>query len=155
VPQLPTPPSAARGERDQQAGASIADRDRCRVLDAKHRTIFRRQLLLRTVVCSAKCAYIVIMAKPPAKSWLPKRSAPQGQTNESRSATTGRYVTEPGMGKSPRTTIMDGKSAKSSPAVVYRSSVSGRIELPNGHSITTVRKDVMDRALGRGEFKKK
>jgi hypothetical protein len=37
----------------------------------------------------------------------------------------------------------------------YRSSVSGRIDLPNGQFITTVRKDVMDRALGRGEFKKK
>jgi|688.fasta_scaffold408982_3 hypothetical protein len=36
-----------------------------------------------------------------------------------------------------------------------RSSVSGRIDLPNGQHITTVRKDVMDRALGRGEFKKK
>jgi hypothetical protein len=82
------------------------------------------------------------MAKTTSKSWLPKRSG-----------STGRFLTAKEASDSPRTTVVEKGSSNS--GVHYRSSVSGRIDLPNGQFITTVRKDVMDRALGRGEFKKK
>ena len=63
----------------------------------------------------------------------------------------------------PRTSIGDGNRSSDTKSgsvqlrgdLDVRSSVSGRIDLPNGQFITTVRKDVMDRALGRGEFRKK
>lgn len=85
------------------------------------------------------------MAKTPSKSWLPKRSG-----------STGRFVTAIEGSSSPRTTMSE-RSSNDGPIVAthYRNSVSGRFILPNGEYITTVRKDVMDRALGRGEFKKK
>lgn len=85
------------------------------------------------------------MAKTPPKSWLPKRSG-----------STGRFLTAKEGSESPRTTVVEksGSDGRSG-ATHYRSSVSGRFVLPNGEYITTVRKDVMDRALGRGEFKKK
>jgi hypothetical protein len=82
------------------------------------------------------------MAKTTSKSWLPKRSG-----------STGRFLTAKEASDTPRNTVVE-KSGNSSGAN-YRSSVSGRFVLPNGEYITTVRKDVMDRALGRGEFKKK
>jgi hypothetical protein len=86
------------------------------------------------------------MAKTPTKSWLPKRNAPSG-----------RFVMAKEASNSPRTTVTESSrnAGTGSVSVNLRSSVSGRISLPNGQSITTVRKDVMDRALGRGEFKKK
>lgn len=101
------------------------------------------------------------MAKAPSKSWLPTRSSKSGQ-----------FLTERAGKASPTTTLREGSSTKfarlsasgkvsatgklsASAMGNHRSSVSGRIDLPNGQSITTVRKDVMDRALGRGEFKKK
>lgn len=85
------------------------------------------------------------MVKTPPKSWLPKRSG-----------STGRFLTAKEGSVSPRTTVVEksGNDGRSG-AAHYRSSVSGRFILPNGEYITTVRKDVMDRALGRGEFKKK
>lgn len=86
------------------------------------------------------------MAKTPPKSWLPKRSG-----------STGRFLkASAGTDSPPRTTVVEqsGNSDRGE-GIHYRSSVSGRFVLPNGEYITTVRKDVMDRALGRGEFKKK
>lgn len=82
------------------------------------------------------------MAKSPTKSWLPKRNA-----------SSGRFVTEKGDSNAPRTVVTE--ASRNSSTGQFRSSVSGRINLPNGQFITTVRKDVMDSALGRGEFKKK
>ena len=88
------------------------------------------------------------MAKTPTKSWLPKRNG-----------SSGRFLTSKEAASSPRTTVTENiRTAGNSSASVsanFRSNVSGRISLPNGRSITTVRKDVMDSALGRGEFKKK
>ena len=85
------------------------------------------------------------MAKTPSKSWLPKRGG-----------STGRFLTDKEGSDRPRTTVVEKSSNDDrSVATHYRSSVSGRFVLPNGEYITTVRKDVMDRALGRGEFKKK
>ncbi|PXA95780.1 hypothetical protein DMC47_19030 [Nostoc sp. 3335mG] len=85
------------------------------------------------------------MAKTPSKSWLPKRSG-----------SSGRFLTAKEGSDRARTTETEkiGSEGRSS-NTHYRSSVSGRFVLPNGEYITTVRKDVMDRALGRGEFKKK
>ncbi len=91
-------------------------------------------------------AYVSRMARTTSKSWLPKRSG-----------ATGRFLTAKGTADSPRTSAVE-KNAQGDgqkTAAHYRSSVSGRIDLPNGQFITTVRKDVMDRALGRGDFKKK
>jgi hypothetical protein len=85
------------------------------------------------------------MAKTTSKSWLPKRSG-----------ATGRFLIAKEGSDSPRTTVVENTSNDGrSGGTHYRSSVSGRFVLPNGEYITTVRKDVMDRALGRGEFKKK
>jgi hypothetical protein len=82
------------------------------------------------------------MAKSPTKSWLPKRNT-----------STGRFATVNEARNAPRTIVTEVNPTSSTGQ--FRSSVSGRIDLPNGQFITTVRKDVMDRALGRGEFKKK
>ena len=76
------------------------------------------------------------------KSWLPRRS-----TSKGRFASAKEIVDASRAGATE-----DGHNSGSGE---FRSSVSGRIDLPNGQFITTVRKDVMDRALGRGEFKKK
>lgn len=80
-------------------------------------------------------------------SWLPKRST-----------STGRFVVvKDDSSKEIRKLAASTLTERSNRNGVAhtRSSVSGRIDLPNGQYITTVRKDVMDRALGRGEFKKK
>lgn len=80
-------------------------------------------------------------------SWLPKRSSSTGQF----------VVVKGDASRSARTLTSETLSEGSNRSGSFhsRSSVSGRIDLPNGQFITTVRKDVMDRALGRGEFKKK
>jgi hypothetical protein len=82
------------------------------------------------------------MAKSPTKSWLPKRGS-----------STGHFVNVKRASNEPRTVVTE--TSRTVNSGQFRSSVSGRIDLPNGQFITTVRKDVMDRALGRGEFKKK
>ncbi len=76
------------------------------------------------------------MPKNQKSSWLPKK----GSGWVKREATTGRYI------------VTEGLSVRKSASP--RGTVTGAISLPNGDSIPTVRKDVMDRALGRGEFKK-
>lgn len=102
--------------------------------------------MFKVIGRTPRWAYINFMVKTPTKSWLPKRST-----------STGRFVTVKEAGNAPRTVVTEtGRNpGTNSGAVHLRSSVSGRIDLPNGQFITTVRKDVMDRALGRGEFKKK
>lgn len=84
-----------------------------------------------------------------SKSWLPKRSAKSGQF----------IVLDVANRDGRKGVVSEGRGGDnwqgSSGLISYRSSVSGRIDLPNGHSITTVRKDIMDRALRRGEFEKK
>jgi hypothetical protein len=83
------------------------------------------------------------MAGTKTKSWLPKG----GGTH--RSSSDGRFITV--------------KSSESSPATTMRElskkeaglKASSSFKLRNGDSITSVRKDVLDRALSRGEFKKK
>lgn len=103
-------------------------------------------IALNTVGPARRWPYISVMAKSPIKSWLPQRNA-----------SSGRFLTKKVASNAPRTVVTETVSNPStvSGSVHLRSSVSGRISLPNGQSITTVRKDVMDRALGRGEFKKK
>lgn len=103
-------------------------------------------IVLNTVGPVRCWPYISVMAKSPIKSWLPQRNA-----------SSGRFLTKKVANNAPRPAVTETVSNPGtvSGSVHLRSSVSGRISLPNGHSITTVRKDVMDRALGRGEFKKK
>jgi hypothetical protein len=88
--------------------------------------------------------YIGGMAKMYTKSWLPKRST---------ASSGGRFTTVKETSQAPR--IFTTQASRDVATGQFRGSVSGRIDLPNGQFITTVRKDVMDRALGRGEFEKK
>lgn len=91
------------------------------------------------------------MAKIKSSSWLPKGKV-------QRTAASGRFVTSKHAASLPATTSREavGKldvktyASKSGKA----SGLLRKIRLPNGDIITTVRGDVMDRALGRGEFKK-
>lgn len=77
-----------------------------------------------------------------SKSWLPKG----GKGGTYRSAASGRFLTSDVAHSNPSTKVAEGKS--------YAHSPSGRFALSDGTVIQTVRKDVMDRALGRGDFKK-
>jgi hypothetical protein len=69
------------------------------------------------------------------KSWLPKGNKGGWTMRQSR---TGRFVTVSEAEKKPSTT-----------------SVSRKIDLPNGDSITKLRRDVMDKALGRDGSRKR
>ena len=89
-------------------------------------------------------SYMNRMSKAP-KSWLPRRSASAGH-----------FLPQAEVARPPRTASTDLAShVLGEKSLTVRSGVSGRIDLPNGQFITTVRKDVMDSALNRGEFKKK
>jgi hypothetical protein len=77
--------------------------------------------------------YFGRMARESKKSWLPKSN--KGGWS-SRDSGDGRFVTQ--------------KSASHS-----TKSVSRTITLPNGSSIKTVRRDVMDKALGRDGSRKR
>ena len=91
------------------------------------------------------------MSKTNSSSWLPK-----GKT--SRSAVSGRYATVAAAGKSAPTqhkgAAGSGIKEASAPRTGKGGGHSREIRLPNGDVITSVRGDVMDRALGRGDFKK-
>lgn len=95
------------------------------------------------------------MAKS-GKSWLPSRNAQSGRfatTKEGmRDKTTVAESTQNGRGPDGYALSSKGKTEG---RTVYRSAVSGKIELPSGRFITTVRKDVMDTALGRTGPRKK
>lgn len=95
-------------------------------------------------------------------SWLPRRASTTGRyvtkndgsthtggEYNKRDSRTGAFTAEHDSTRSGSGSVLSASSRHP------RSSVSGKIDLPNGQSITTVRKDVMDRALGRGDFKKK
>lgn len=91
------------------------------------------------------------MTKTKNSSWLPKGKA---QTT----AASGRFVTRKHTSSSRAAPPLE---AAGKPEVKTSASKSGKasgllrkIWLPNGDVITTVRGDVMDRALGRGEYKK-
>lgn len=83
------------------------------------------------------------MAEAKGKSWLPKGGGTY------RSSSSGRFVTMKTGEKSPATTVRE--SSKKDSGLKASSS----FKLRNGDSITSVRKDVLDQALSRGEFKKK
>jgi len=93
------------------------------------------------------------MAKSGKSTWMPK-----GGGKSHRSSSSGKFVTAEAAKASPSTTIVE-KNAPSyvAGAVVHSSasSVSRRFSLPNGGVISSVRSDVLDRALSRGDFKKK
>lgn len=77
------------------------------------------------------------------KSWMPKGGKAAG-----RSASTGQFVTVTSTARSLATTVVE--TVRSG-----KSSLSSRYLLRDGTVVTSVRKDVLDRALGRGEFSKK
>jgi hypothetical protein len=101
----------------------------------------------------SRCCVVVplrIVPRPPAryvegmsKSWLPKGA----KSSVRRSSGAGRFVTTHEGASGPSTTINEARSSSASP--------SGAILLRNGTVIKTVRKDVLERALGVGEFRKK
>lgn len=81
-------------------------------------------------------------------SWLPKSSGRFTVRNSS----DGRFVT----GTNPHIQgPITHKSTAAGNVVFERSGIVGQVQLPNGDTIRTLRKDVLDRALGRGDFEKK
>lgn len=78
------------------------------------------------------------MSREPKKSWLPKGNKGSWSVRDSK---TGEFA-------STREFECHHQSKSNS-----TKGVSGRITLPNGDSIKTVRRDVMDRALGRDSSK--
>jgi len=84
------------------------------------------------------------MSSTGKKSWLPTRSGGASLKRDGEREAVTRDE------KEGRFASTKGDGARSS-----KGSVSANIRLPNGDTITTVRRDVMDQALGRGEYKKK
>ena len=100
------------------------------------------------------------MSKAKTSSWMPKKVVRRAATN-GQHATVGGEPKEAGGGVVHYKSF---KAAKNSGAAALRSvyfakagkgtGLSRTTLLPNGDAITSIRSDVMDRALGRGEFKK-
>lgn len=103
------------------------------------------------LACSGCHAYQGIMAKMKTSSWLPK-----GKSHTS--AASGKFVSVKRVGGSPATSSTEtaGSSGKMTTTAARgrSSSLLRNIRLPNGDVITSIRGDVMDRALRRGDFKK-
>lgn len=97
------------------------------------------------------------MSKPGKSSWLPKGG------KSYRSAVSGQFVQAGNRaGKAPATTVVSTYKGSAPPSKgsgytvsAGKPSFSRTISLPNGGILTSVRGDVMDRALGRGPFKDK
>ena len=106
------------------------------------------------VVDPHKVAMSDPMAKSKRTSWMPKT----GSWSVKRDGAKAKSAPGPTVFENKK----DAKSAaatesekQSSGRYMFRSSVSGAFTLPNGDRISTVRKDVMDSALGRDRSRDK
>ena len=87
----------------------------------------------------------------PRSSWLPKG---RGRSIEPK-ATTLDASGEMRVNRDSSKFEGAGRAHLDSESVLKRSGVTGQYHLPNGDVIKSVRKDVMDRALGRADSKRK